>query len=161
MLSKEESVGHMGQSLHPRRRGRLVVMKDVPIRYRMGEFVGNMGLKLIGRLAVMKDVPIMHRREEFVSVMGPRGRLANMKGVPTMHRKEEFVSDMVQWVKKYTCSYEGCNTAMFRREEYVLDTVQIIQRELRVFHVHMQHSIAVTKCIGIHQLFVSLNYLCH
>ena len=77
----------MGQSLHPRRRGRLVVMKDVPIRYRMGEFVGNMGLKLIGRLAVMKDAPIMHRREEFVSVMVPRGRLANMKGVPTMAKK--------------------------------------------------------------------------
>ena len=58
MLSKEESVGHMGQSLHPIRRGRLVVKKDVPTMPREEEFVPGMGQRRNN--AKMKDVPTMH-----------------------------------------------------------------------------------------------------
>ena len=56
-LSKEESVGNMEQSLHPRRRRRLAVMKTVPIMLSMEVFEGGMVQR--GRLAVLKDVAIM------------------------------------------------------------------------------------------------------
>ena len=44
----------------------------------------------------MKDVPIRYRVEEFVLDMVPRGIFVAMRDVPIMHRKEECVSGMVQ-----------------------------------------------------------------
>ena len=52
----------MGQKL--RGRNILAAMKDVPIRYRLEDFVTDMVQR--ERLAVMKDVPIMLLMEEFV-----------------------------------------------------------------------------------------------
>ena len=47
---------------------------------------------LKSKLAVMKDVPIMYRLEEFVLDMEQKLRLAVMKDVPTNHEeKKEYV----------------------------------------------------------------------
>ena len=49
-----------------RKRRRLVVMKDVPTKFKKEEYVGNMVPRILVTSAATKDVPTMLRKEEFV-----------------------------------------------------------------------------------------------
>ena len=108
MHRKEEFVRGMGQ----RRRGIFVVIKDVPIRYRMEDYATDMVRKL--RLAVLKDALIKLGMEGYVSDMVQSSSDAAMKDATT-----KYVLGMVQKSKEASCAPTKDAQTMPGKEEFV------------------------------------------